>query len=775
MTLSFYSAGLAANRRRNPSANAEEREVTIMFCNKCGAQLPDGSTFCGNCGAPQTVSQPVNPQPAGQNPAAGTPKKKKKGGCCLWVLIAIVAVILMIAVVSCDDSGSGSSGSSGGSGYSGGNTSLGGGSNSGNSNSGNSNTGNNNSGSSNTGNNNSGSSTAEGNMTLMVYMVGSDLESKYGCATNDIVEMIDSKVDTSEHNILIYTGGARVWNNDVIPSDKNCIYRLEDDGILLEKELSRKNMADDATLAEFLSYGLSNYPADNYGLILWNHGAGPWDGYGYDENAQAMMSVPDLAVALGAGGFGAGQKLEFLGFDACLMGTAEVAHMVQPFANYLIASQETEPGFGWNYAFLDEMNSTVDGARLGSEIVDSYFTAYNAYVAQDPTYSDDLTLSCLDLSRLDGLETSLNDLFGRIETDILAGQFSKISRARRETKAFGKRASSREYDLVDIAHLANLLQADYPTEATAVKAALGQLVTYNRANVNNAGGLSIYHPYDNRAEMDYWVNLFSGLGFAREYASYINNFRDLYNKPGSKAWATLNKSVATAEKKGENNELRIQLTAEQAANYASSAYYILKKDSTGAYKFIFGGFDTTLDSNGVLSASYDNKAVYAVDEKTGRASDDPVTMYQVRDGLNDENRYMVSAMFWFFGEDITQWKTDPVEWQIKIEDGKVTPMGAYLIGDETGVPQKQLLNYKDYSNIEFSFSTRTPKTDANGNVLPYFQWDSTGIFYGNEFDPANGIRFECRKVENNQDFYVMFVVNDVQGNSYASELFTLPG
>ena len=141
-----------------------------------------------------------------------------------------------------------------------------------------------------------------------------------------------------------------------------------------------------------------------------------------------------------------------------------------------------------------------------------------------------------------------------------------------------------------------------------------------------------------------------------------------------------------------------------------------------------------------------------------------------------DQKYCASAIFWLFADDITDWKTDPVEWQIKIENGNPTALGAYLIEGSNGgeIPQKQLLNYKDYSAVEFSFSTRIPKIDANGNLLPYFQWDSTGNFFGNQYDVAEGFYLECREIDDKGDYYVMFVVNDIQGNSYASDMFILP-
>lgn len=90
-----------------------------MFCNKCGAQLPDGTNFCKYCGAslssapaefsnyaePYMVQPPVQPQPTApqpmQAPMAPPPnnydeQKKSSTG---YIVIAVVAVILIAAVI----------------------------------------------------------------------------------------------------------------------------------------------------------------------------------------------------------------------------------------------------------------------------------------------------------------------------------------------------------------------------------------------------------------------------------------------------------------------------------------------------------------------------------------------------------------------------------------------------------------------------------------------------------------------------------------------------
>lgn len=91
-----------------------------MFCNKCGAQLPDGVAFCSYCGnqltaQPQQPEQPTQPQyqqpvqPQYEQPMQQPiqqpyqpapmpqplpPKKSNKG-----IIIGIVAVVLVIAIV----------------------------------------------------------------------------------------------------------------------------------------------------------------------------------------------------------------------------------------------------------------------------------------------------------------------------------------------------------------------------------------------------------------------------------------------------------------------------------------------------------------------------------------------------------------------------------------------------------------------------------------------------------------------------------------------------
>lgn len=156
-------------------------------------------------------------------------------------------------------------------------------------------------------------------------------------------------------------------------------------------------MADASTLKNFLTWGCEFAPADRYGLILWNHGAGPLMGmcldelYPDEETGMNTLSLNELEEALKGSSF-AKEKLVFIGFDACLMCSLEIASLVSPYAEYMIASQETEPASGWDYSFLKEVNSLSDGETWGKRIT----AAYEESLQQ--TY-DSATLSCLDLGK----------------------------------------------------------------------------------------------------------------------------------------------------------------------------------------------------------------------------------------------------------------------------------------------------------------------------------------------------------------------------------------
>ena len=173
-------------------------------------------------------------------------------------------------------------------------------------------------------------------ITVMVYMCGTDLESKHGMGSSDIQEMINARYG-SNINIILLTGGCKQWKNNIVSSSVNQIYKVESGNFVkLVENAGNDCMTDPDLLAGFIKYCKQNYPANRYDLILWDHGGGSVSGYGYDEKyaSKGSMSLKGINEALKK----ADVKFDFIGFDACLMATLETALMLEPYADYMIAS-----------------------------------------------------------------------------------------------------------------------------------------------------------------------------------------------------------------------------------------------------------------------------------------------------------------------------------------------------------------------------------------------------------------------------------------------------
>ena len=179
----------------------------------------------------------------------------------------------------------------------------------------------------------------EDKATVMVYLCGTDLESRSKMATSDLQEMIDAPI-SEDINVIVYSGGCNQWQNRAMSSRTNQIWQIKDEGIVcLEEDLGSYPLTDPDTLSFFIRWCAKNFPANRNSLIFWDHGGGSVSGYGYDEKFPTAggMSLGEIDKALTEGSV----KFDFVGFDACLMATAENALMLAKHADFMIASEET--------------------------------------------------------------------------------------------------------------------------------------------------------------------------------------------------------------------------------------------------------------------------------------------------------------------------------------------------------------------------------------------------------------------------------------------------
>lgn len=353
--------------------------------------------------------------------------------------------------------------------------------------------------------------------TILVYMCGADLESRSGMATNDLNEMIQATVGNNI-NLLVYTGGCRQWRNSLISSRNNQIYQIQNGNIkCLVNNAGSYAMTDVRSLQSFLNWGKQNFPANRMDLIFWDHGGGSITGYGYDEKyaSSGSMTLEGINQALKS----ANMKFDFIGFDTCLMATAENALMLSKYADYLIASEETEPGIGWYYTnWLSKLsqNPSMATLEIGKNIVDDFTTQCAKTCRGQST-----TLSVVDLAELSQtLPSKLKDFSVETGDMIAGGEFKTVANARSSSKEF---ARSSGIDQIDLIHFAKNLNT---SKSKALAQTLLDAVKYNRisSSTSNAYGLSIYFPYNKVSKVDAISKIYNAIGMDKEYTSCMKKF-----------------------------------------------------------------------------------------------------------------------------------------------------------------------------------------------------------------------------------------------------------
>ncbi len=283
--------------------------------------------------------------------------------------------------------------------------------------------------------------------TVMLYLCGSDLESRNGLATynlNDIMDMwFPAQVTartadgvaladwkTGSVNVVAETGGARTWHGmepdekgrtlgvdiatdrlqryafDAVYSEEAYGYRLS---MSLADEQPLSSMGDPGTLSDFIRWTAREYPAKKYALVLWDHGGGSRTGLFVDELFDNdILYLYELDQALADGGV----RFELVDLDACLMCSIETATTLAPHASYMVASEEVAAGYGSAFSdWLRELyrNPGCDGGELGCELCDA---TLRKYARLGKTLEEtQLTYSVIELERIGDVAEAFDRMF----------------------------------------------------------------------------------------------------------------------------------------------------------------------------------------------------------------------------------------------------------------------------------------------------------------------------------------------------------------------------
>ena len=164
------------------------------------------------------------------------------------------------------------------------------------------------------------SATAPADETWAIYwyLCGSDLESQYGCATEDLSEMLEVSLPENI-TVVIETGGAAEWQNETVDPSSLERYVYQGEELRFVDAVPSASMGEASTLADFLDFCSTSYPADHTAVIFWDHGSGSASGVSFDEIYDydsltldeiysAFSSVCDLSEE--------NHPIDLVGFDA---------------------------------------------------------------------------------------------------------------------------------------------------------------------------------------------------------------------------------------------------------------------------------------------------------------------------------------------------------------------------------------------------------------------------------------------------------------------------
>ncbi len=268
--------------------------------------------------------------------------------------------------------------------------------------------------------------TPSADWTFLVYVVGDN--SLTADAWDDLNEM-ETVGSTSAVNVVSEVEFSTDYNYGPEQPYLNAVWRMKmqkdsDTSSVTSLKTAEKagtfKMSDPTRVSEFIRWGVEQYPAKHYALVMWNHGAGYKEAF--IDNAGAL-SLKDLVSGI----HGSGVHLDLVGYDACFMGMHEVAYSMRGLADVMVGSEQTEPGGGYPYDLvLGHLTAqpTMTAAQLGTHIVDDYAQSYSS-----GGKVSSVTNSAVDLTKVEALHEKIGDFVGGLAQDLPGNRSTALSYA----------------------------------------------------------------------------------------------------------------------------------------------------------------------------------------------------------------------------------------------------------------------------------------------------------------------------------------------------------
>jgi len=727
----------------------KKEEPKILFCKKCGNKLIEGASFCNKCGnrigelkttpkveIPKTEEKVETPkkeevkvtptitQTPQVNNAKDTNSTNKK------LMIAIAVVVLFIIIIGSFGKTTGLVGSSGG-------------------------------------------------RTIMIYMVGADLESeKGGLASRDLQDLDYSKTNANGTRVILMAGGSRAWKNNYISPNETSIYELRENGFVKVDTRPIDNMGSISNLSYFLDYAATNYKADKYNFIFWNHG-GAVDGSEYDEISRDNLQLSEMKKAFDGSTFKGNNKLETISFRTCLNGTIEVANVYKDYAKYLVASEEITIGSVLDSAlrFINDVKISDSPEEFGKKQIATYKEVvtntcnYGSTNASSENYCCNSTYSIVNLSKIDNVNKNIDNFAKELNSKVKSN-YQNMSRLRANMGQYAAYANQYQYDMIDLYDLANKYKS-YSPSAEALMKSVEDAVEYNWTNNNYSNGLSIYFPYNE----NYFIGIYKDIATSSDYTNFITTFYALKTSQSSSAsasFSTLMDNKMSGDIKDEKEaNFEVELTDDQVKNFAKASYLVFADSGDGYQQLLYSGKETKLDGNKlkatikgkqlkVSDIDYDDQTYWLtlVEEETTDEYTDVSTYVLLQNSVYDS---VVANMIIRIDKEHPNGYIKGLYSTKNDNDNKESFAANTTVG----------IRLKDYRIVSFG-SQRYKVIDEDGNYNQDWDKDGNGIHEGMEY-VNDEFKFIQEDFPDDYKYYAVFTIYDTSNNIYRTKAIEMKG
>ena len=606
-------------------------------------------------------------------------------------------------------------------------------------------------------------SNKERTRTIMIYMVGADLESRVGLGSRDLGDLNYQKTSNNKVKVVLIAGGSKTWHNNYVKPSETSIYELKENGFVKVKSKSLENMGKEETLSYFLNYVYQNYKSNLYDFIFWNHG-GAIDGSEYDElSDNDNLKIPEMRRAFSNSPFKNSKKLEVLSFRTCLNATLELSSVLKDFTKYIVASEEITIGSNRDSAlrFINDITVNDDAISYAKKEIDVYLetVANGCGVTFDKNNLDNLcfntTYSLIDTRKIDTISRNL-DSFSKDLNNIIKTNYAEIARVRTQLDSYAD-TEKEAYEMVDLFDLVTKYKS-YSSSSDKLLKSIEDAVIINKTNNNYSHGLSIYYPFYN----GYFLKTYSDLVPSHNYYQFASNFFQYKKTNGEKSFNNFSNPINTFKEDNKKVDFYMELSEEQEKNLAISDCLVFADMKDGTYKLVYDSKSTFVDDH-KLKVNFKDKLLKISDIEYEDESQ-WLTLLEVDDNTVETYVILRNNVF----ESIIAKLVIQID--DKYPNGKIVSISTdddYPL-DAMKLVSRRTVELSDYLKI-VSTTDSYKITDDSGVFNPNFLDTGKKIYTGYSFftDEFKLIR---ESFNDDYDFYAVFRIVDIYGNTYYSKL-----